>query len=146
MLNPIVHSTTQADAQAYRVEPYVIAADVYSVAPYVGMGGWTWYTGSSGWMYRLGIEAILGLVREGDKLSVNPAIPSEWAAYRIHYHFGDATYQIQIENPDGVSHGVGEVSVDGVSQPDLLIPLVDEKATYHVIVRLRRQGVEEQQS
>jgi cyclic beta-1,2-glucan synthetase len=136
MLNPILHSTTPTEAQLYRVEPYVIAADVYGVAPYVGMGGWTWYTGSSGWMYRLGIEAILGLVREGDKLRLNPSIPPEWSTYRIRYQLGKTAYQIDIENPDHVSHGVREVLVDGVSQPDLTIPLVNGKAEYEVIVRL----------
>jgi cyclic beta-1,2-glucan synthetase len=136
MLNPILHSATQADAERFRVEPYVIAADVYSVAPYVGMGGWTWYTGSSGWMYRLGIEAILGIVREGDNLRINPSIPRAWTSYRIRYQFGATIYHIQVENPDGVCHGVYQVVVDGEEQPDLYIPLSNTKPEYHVTVLL----------
>ncbi len=136
LLNPILHSATQADAQLYRVEPYVIAADVYSAKPYVGMGGWTWYTGSSGWMYRLGIEAILGIVREGDKLLINPSIPSHWDTYRLIYKYGKARYHIEIQNPDKVSHGVIKITVDEQSQSDLTVALTDDNKEHQVVVLL----------
>jgi len=136
LLNPILHSRTKADAESYRVEPYVIAADVYSVDPYVGMGGWTWYTGSSGWMYRLGVEAILGIEREGDCLIINPTIPKAWQSYKISYHYQQATYEIQVENPDGVSHGVLEVIIDGERKSDLRIPLSSEEQVHQVTVTL----------
>ena len=136
LMNPILHSESRADAETYRVEPYVIAADVYSVEPYIGMGGWTWYTGSSGWMYRLGIEAILGIKREGDCLIINPTIPEGWSSYKITYRFEEATYEIQVENPDGVSHGVVNLTFNGNQQSDLSIPLSSEKQTHYVTVTL----------
>jgi cyclic beta-1,2-glucan synthetase len=95
------------------VEPYVVAADVYSAEEHLGHGGWTWYTGSSGWMYRLGIEAILGLRKAGDRLSIEPCVPKDWSGYRMTYRHGETTYEIEVENPEGVSRGVKTVTVDG---------------------------------
>ncbi|MEE8390945.1 MAG: hypothetical protein V3S14_09155, partial [Anaerolineae bacterium] len=113
LLNPIYHSDTPEKMMRHRVEPYVIAADVYSVEPHVGRGGWTWYTGSAGWMVRLGLEAILGLRREGQVLRINPCIPIDWPGYELTYRYGKTCYQIRVENPDGVNQGVKQVTMDG---------------------------------
>jgi cyclic beta-1,2-glucan synthetase len=113
LLNPIYHSDTEEKARRYSVEPYVVAADVYSAEEHLGHGGWTWYTGSSGWMYRLGIEAILGLRKAGDRLSIEPCVPKDWSGYRMTYRHGETTYEIEVENPEGVSRGVKTVTVDG---------------------------------
>lgn len=136
LLNPILHSDTKAAAQKYRVEPYVTAADVYSVDPFTGRGGWTWYTGSGGWLYRLGLETILGLRREREALRIDPCIPHDWQSYAITYRHGGATYHIRVENPDSVSRGVRQVTVDGQQLPDGVIPLQDDGASHDVRVRL----------
>ena len=104
MLNPISHAATKADAEHYKVEPYVVAADIYAAPGHVGRGGWTWYTGSAGWLYRCGIEAILGLRKSGDRLELDPSIPAEWKGFRIRYRFGSATFIIEVNNPHGVEH------------------------------------------
>ena len=114
MLNPINHARTRADVHRYKVEPYVVAADVYTVAPHVGRGGWTWYTGSAAWMQRAGIESILGLRLEGDRLCVDPCIPKEWPGFEASLQHGSSRYEIRVENPEGVEHGVVCASVDGV--------------------------------
>jgi cyclic beta-1,2-glucan synthetase len=136
LLNPINHSLTVEQAEKYRVEPYVVAADVYGAEPYIGMGGWTWYTGSSGWMYRLAIEAILGLRRRGDYLYIEPSIPKHWAHYQLTYRFGEAVYHIRVENPHGVMQGVSSVSIDGANQPNVRIPLSAESKHYEVVVQM----------
>lgn len=137
LLNPIRHGDTPETIKTYKVEPYVVAADVYSVAPHTGRGGWTWYTGSSGWMYRLGIEAILGLKREGDHLRIDPCIPHTWPAFTATYRANDTTYNIRVENPRQVSRGVVSVTLDGAPVPDKRVPLVqDGAASREVIVTL----------
>jgi cyclic beta-1,2-glucan synthetase len=113
MLNPINRARTPTDSQRYRVEPYAVAADVYSVPPHVGRGGWTWYTGAAGWLYRAGLESILGLRVEGNEMRVEPCIPSAWPRYEILFKYHSATYDIVVENPRRVGSGVAEVSVDG---------------------------------
>ncbi len=135
MMNPIYHSDTRAKAELYRVEPYVIAADIYSVAPHTGRGGWTWYTGSAGWFYRLGVEAILGLSREGDQLRVDPCIPKSWPHYQVTYRNRGATYHIRVENPDGVSRGVRQMTLNGIVIPGELISL-REDGVHEVTVTL----------
>jgi len=99
LLNPITHTDTREKALRYRVEPYVVAADVYGVSPHTGRGGWTWYTGSSGWMYRLGLEAILGLRQAGQVLRISPCIPKTWPGFRLTYRVGTTSYDISVENP-----------------------------------------------
>ena len=136
MLNPLYHADTPGKAKRYRVEPYVIVADIYSVAPYIGRGGWTWYTGSAGWMYRLGVEAILGLHREGDVLMISPCIPKSWPEFEIVYRFNGTKYQITVENPDGVNQGVRRLLVDGEQVPGDGIPLKDDGVTHQVVVTL----------
>jgi cyclic beta-1,2-glucan synthetase len=134
LLNPIYHSDTPDKVARYRVEPYVVAADVYSVEPYVGRGGWTWYTGSAGWMYRLGVEAILGLRRVGDVLRIDPCIPRDWPGYELTYRHGETSYRIRVGNPDGVNRGVRVVTLDGEVLPGEEIPLLDDGQQHEVEV------------
>jgi len=126
LLNPIYHSDTPEKVERYRVEPYVVAADVYSVPPHNGRGGWTWYTGSASWMYRLGLEAILGLRRVGKVLRIAPCIPRAWPGYQLTYRDGETSYQIRVENPDGVNRGVKQVTLDGEVLPGGDIPLTGD--------------------
>ncbi|WP_459708482.1 GH36-type glycosyl hydrolase domain-containing protein, partial [Paraburkholderia sp. 2C] len=98
LLNPINHARTPMETERYKVEPYVVAADVYSVAPHVGRGGWTWYTGSAGWMYRAGVEGILGIRREGDFLVVNPCIPDSWPGFEATVHMHSTRYEIHVKS------------------------------------------------
>ncbi|MBI5352727.1 MAG: hypothetical protein HZB50_08840 [Chloroflexi bacterium] len=126
MLNPISHADTPGKAESYRVEPYVIAADIYSQTSHTGMGGWTWYTGSSGWMYRLGIEAILGITKIGDALNIDPCIPRNWPGFKADYRFGVTHYKISVENPNGVNRGIKHIMLDEKLLTGNLIPLVDD--------------------
>ena len=117
----------------------MVAADIYSVPPHVGRGGWTWYTGSAGWMYRLGTEAILGLRKVGidqdhQVLRITPCIPRNWSSYEITYRHGETTYMISVENPDGVNRGVKQVVLDGAVLPGDEIPLVDDGKEHAVRV------------
>ncbi len=136
LLNPIHHADTPQKMELYKVEPYVVAADVYSVPPHVGRGGWTWYTGSSGWMYRLGLEAILGMRLEGGSLRIDPCIPKSWPGYEIVYRKGATTFRIRVENPSGVNRGVKEIKLDGNPLPEGLIPLEEDGKEHEVYVRL----------
>jgi cyclic beta-1,2-glucan synthetase len=134
MLNPINHARTRADVHRYKVEPYVVAADVYARAPHVGRGGWTWYTGSAGWLQRAGIESILGLHLQGKFLHLQPCIPESWPGYSMKLRYRTSTYVIEVENPSGVSSGVLAVTLDGVPHPTdpCLLPLLDDGATHLV--------------
>jgi cyclic beta-1,2-glucan synthetase len=139
LLNPINHASTRAGLHKYKVEPYVAAGDVYAVWPHTGRGGWTWYTGSAGWMYRAGLEFILGFQLRGERLRVEPCIPRSWRGYEINYRFGSARYQIKVENPHGLSRGVARVEVDGEQQATADIPLRDDGAGHTVRVVLGEQ-------
>ena len=134
LLNPILHADASEKAAHYRVEPYVVAADVYGAPPYTGQGGWTWYTGSASWMYRLGLDGILGLKRRGDQLEVTPRIPKEWSGFSLTCRFGSALYEFQVQNPDHVHQGVRQVSIDGRDLPDKIIPLSPDDGTYSVLI------------
>ncbi|HWL71332.1 MAG TPA: glucoamylase family protein [Geminicoccus sp.] len=112
LLNPINHARTMKEAGRYKVEPYVVAADVYSVAPHTGRGGWTWYTGSAGWMYRAGIEGILGIRREGAFITVKPCIPGTWSEFEATIKEGPAVYHIRVENPGNCGGSVSEAFLD----------------------------------
>jgi cyclic beta-1,2-glucan synthetase len=136
ILNPLTHTRTAEDIQRYRAEPYVVAADVYSTAPHTGRGGWTWYTGSASWMYRVGIESILGLVREGTALRIDPCIPREWPRYEMIFKAPRAEYHIVVENPAHVSRGVVRVELDGAEQANHLVPLAEDGAVHQVRVVL----------
>jgi cyclic beta-1,2-glucan synthetase len=134
LLNPVNHTATRADVDRYKVEPYVAAADVYAVGPHAGRGGWTWYTGSAGWMYRVAIESILGFSLRGTKLSVDPCIPRGWPGFELTYLRGDTSYAFAVENPHGVSRGVASVELDGADVPAREIDLVDDGRTHGVRV------------
>jgi cyclic beta-1,2-glucan synthetase len=137
MLNPINHTSTRAGIDRYKVEPYVVAADVYSEPPHVGRGGWTWYTGSAGWMYRAGLESLLGFRLRGTRLVVDPCIPRAWQGFEITFRYRSARYDIIVENPKGVSRGVLSVEVDGVPLGDeMSIHLADDQKTHAVRIVL----------
>jgi cyclic beta-1,2-glucan synthetase len=113
LLNPIHHARTAAQAARYCVEPYVIAADIYSVAPHAGRGGWTWYTGAAGWMYQAGIEGILGIRREGASLVIDPCIPPDWPGYEVRVKVGDTQYDIRVASPSTRCRGITSALLDG---------------------------------
>jgi len=138
LVNPINRASTRADVQRYKVEPYVVAADVYSVAPHVGRGGWTWYTGSAGWLYRAGIEAILGFRLQGAFLLLAPCIPKAWPRFEIVFRYRATRYEIVVENPHGVSRGVAHAELDGKTLPgdSTRVPLVDNGQVHKVLVVL----------
>ena len=120
MLSPVAHAADAELARRYKVEPYVVAADVYGVAPHVGRGGWTWYTGSSGWMYRVALESVLGVtVERGQTLVVRPCIPDEWPGYTLTWMppGTDAEVEIVVRNPDACSAGVERAMADDVEVP-----------------------------
>ncbi len=133
-LNPISHSDTPEKAARYMVEPYSLAADISSVAPESGRGGWTWYTGSAGWMYRLGIEGILGISRMGNKLRIDPCISSTWPGYELSYRYGTTHYQISVKNPFGLNRGVQRIVVDGTRILETFISLEDDGGEHEVQV------------
>ncbi|MGC1339638.1 MAG: glycosyl hydrolase family 65 protein, partial [Candidatus Binataceae bacterium] len=138
ILNPINHSNTRASMHRYKVEPYVVCADIYSTPPNVGRGGWTWYTGSAGWMYRAGLEWILGFRLRGETLVLDPCIPSSWRGYEITFKYHSARYEIAVENPKRVSRGIVHVELDGkeLQEPGRHIPLADDGAIHRVRVVL----------
>jgi cyclic beta-1,2-glucan synthetase len=130
MVNPVNHGRTQEEISVYKVEPYVMAADVYACAPHAGRGGWTWYTGSSGWMYQLITDSFLGLQKESDKLRINPCIPEEWESFKLHYHYRSAVYHITYTQKK--VPGEMTVSVDGMKQADEMITLMDDNMEHNV--------------
>jgi cyclic beta-1,2-glucan synthetase len=137
MLNPIHRTSSRASVQRYKVEPYVVAGDIYAETPHVGRGGWTWYTGSAGWLYRAGMEWILGFRVRGMMLSIDPCIPRNWSSYSINFRYHSATYQIRVDNPSGVSRGVGLTELDGKLLPGPAnIPLADDGAVHQVHIVL----------
>jgi len=138
LLNPINHARTRSDVHRYKVEPYVVAADVYANSPHVGRGGWTWYTGSAGWMQRAGIESILGVHFQADILHLNPCIPKGWPRFEMTLRYRSAYYHIVVENPDGVSLGIAFAEADGTAivERPLRVKLLDDGVTHHVLVRL----------
>jgi len=136
LLNPAYHGATAEDVERYRVEPYVVAADVYSVGEHAGRGGWTWYTGSAAWMYRIVLENVLGLRRQGKTLSITPCVPSDWPGFEVVYRYGSTTYQIQVDNPLRVSSGVVQLELDGQPVRDNIVRLTDDGQTHAVRVTL----------
>lgn len=140
LINPVNHTRTYLDTATYKCEPYVMAADVYTVPPHTGRGGWTWYTGSSSWVYRTGIGEILGFNRNGKFMTINPCIPEEWPGYKIEYKFGRTLYRIEVENPQRIQKGIRKVLLDDREIEDNVIPLTDDEKEHHVVVTM---GVEE---
>ncbi len=135
LINPINHARSPSDVATYKVEPYVIAADVYAVSPHVGRGGWTWYTGSAGWMYRLIVESLLGLRLEGETLRIEPCLPADWDGFKLSYRYRETRYQIVVTQ-GSEREGGPRVTVDGIEQAGLAIPLIDDRQQHAVEVRL----------
>ena len=136
ILNPVEHARNLDEAKRYKVEPYVVAADVYALEGNVGRGGWTWYTGSSGWMYRVWIEDVLGLKRRADQLCIEPVLPPDWPEVKVRYRYRGTTYALTIENPDRYQRGVAWIEVDGLRQVGATIQLQDDGQEHRVVVRL----------
>ena len=132
MINPVNHGGSAQGIGTYKVEPYVVAADVYAVPPHTGRGGWTWYTGSAAWMYRLIVESLLGLRLKVDRLHINPCIPADWGGFTIHYRYRETIYHIKVVQAAG--EGTTRVTVDGVGQEDKWIALVDDHTDHNVEV------------
>ncbi len=139
LLNPILHGDSLEKIKHYRVEPYAIAGDVYSSPNHPGRGGWTWYTGSAGWAYRMGLEELLGFKRLGDHLEIAPCIPKGWSQFEIIYHFGSATYHITVQNPEQVESGVKSKLLDGKTVEGS-IPLVEDGKLHSVQVIMGPEG------
>jgi cyclic beta-1,2-glucan synthetase len=138
LLNPINHTSTRAGLYRYRGEPYVVAGDVYAEAPHSGRSGWTWYTGSAGWMYRAAIEWLLGVRLRGASLFVDPCIPRAWSGFSITFRYHSARYEVRVDNPHGVTRGVTRVEIDGapVALGEAGVPLVDDGTMHRILVRL----------
>jgi len=135
MLNPLTHASTPEDVATYKVEPYVVAADVYTAAGHLGRGGWTWYTGSASWMYRVGLEAILGLRKRGDTLEITPCVPAAWAGFTITYRHGESTYELNVERPGAIRAQASDVEIDGRRSTDGCIQLIDDGQRHVINVR-----------
>ncbi len=136
LLNPINHASTRAGLHKYKVEPYVAMGDVYAVPPHTGRGGWTWYTGSAGWMYRAALEYILGFKLSGDRLRIEPCIPRGWRDFEITYRRGETSYRIKVQNPHSLSRGVASVTLDGHIQQDDVILLSNDGLNHEVVVMM----------
>ena len=136
MINPVNHARSPEGTATYKVEPYVVAADVYAVSPHTGRGGWTWYTGSAGWMYRLIVESLLGLRLEVDKLRFAPCLPEDWKGFTVHYRYRETLYHITVLQTRA-GNGDTSVTVDGIEQHDKAIPLVDDHQEHSVEVHVR---------
>jgi cyclic beta-1,2-glucan synthetase len=138
MLNPLTHALTPEQVATYKVEPFVVAADVYTAPGHLGRGGWTWYTGSASWMYRVGLEAILGFHKSGDVLTIRPATPAAWPTYTITLRHRRSVYVIEVRQPAAIATGEAELEVDGQAVKGSAVTLVDDGARHEVIVRPRR--------
>ncbi len=134
MLNPLTHTRTRKQVDTYKVEPYVVAADVYTATGHLGRGGWTWYTGSASWMYRVGLESILGLTERGETLQFEPAVPADWPEFSVLYRHGRSTYSIVVRDPARVRAGSAVVVLDGRRLDGASIPLVDDGERHEVVV------------
>ena len=135
IINPIHHGSTPDSIAKYRVEPYVVAADVYGAEPHIGRGGWTWYTGSSGWMYRLIIESLLGLHLDVDKLRFNPRPPSDWPSFKMHYRYRSTFYHIIVKR-SGAGNAIKKLSIDGTEQTEHFVCLLDDQSNHEVVIEL----------
>ena len=135
LINPVNHAKSADAIATYKVEPYVVAADVYALPPHTGRGGWTWYTGSAGWMYRLIVESLLGIRLEGDTLRVVPCIPAVWAGFNVRYTYRNTTYQIAVVPAPGAS-GQAKMTVDGIVQQTDAIRLIDDRRQHSVEVQM----------
>ena len=139
LINPVNHGRTDRSIDVYKVEPYVVAADVYGVVPHLGRGGWSWYTGSAGWMYRLIVESLLGVRREGDTLRIAPVLPRDWPSFKLDYRYRETLYRISVQQ-SATQGEPGQITVDGLQQPDATIRLVDDGREHAVVVTLPVQS------
>ena len=138
LLDPVSHGASAEAVATYQVEPYVVAGDVYAFAPHAGRGGWTWYTGSAGWMVQLVVESLLGLRRSGNQLRLQPLLPRDWDGFVVHYRFGGSTYDITCRRTDS---GTTRLTVDGVESADGSIDLQDDKKNHAVVLEVRREPI-----
>jgi len=137
MLNPLTHTDSPEGVATYRVEPYVVAADVYTTENDTGRGGWTWYTGSASWLHRVGLEEIIGFRRRGDTLAIVPCVPDDWPSFTVRYRFGSARYEIRVERPGAVGRSGARIREDGVALDGAVITLRDDGATHRVVIAPR---------
>jgi cyclic beta-1,2-glucan synthetase len=136
MLNPINHTRGAADVGRYKGEPYVLAGDVSAHPDHAGRAGWTWYSGSAGWMYRAGLESILGLRRRGSCFEIDPCIPSVWPSFRISWRFGSSRYEISVANPEHRCRGVVSAELDGIAVDSRAVALHDDGRVHELRVVL----------
>ena len=136
MLNPINHTRSGPALDRYKAEPYVLSGDVYSNPLHRGRAGWSWYTGAAGWLYRAGLESILGLRRHGDSFEIAPCIPSMWTEFHISWRIGTTRYEIDVENRDRRCRGVASITLDGRTVKGTRIPIASDGAVHKVVVRL----------
>jgi cellobiose phosphorylase len=137
LINPVNHATSPEAIMTYKVEPYVVAADVYALSPHDGRGGWTWYTGSAGWLYRLIVESLLGLRLEKNRLRFAPCLPADWNTFKLHYRYRETVYHIAVRQMQNGTVGI-RVTVDGIEQPDRAITLFDDRQEHAVEVVIHR--------
>ena len=137
LINPILHARTPEEISRYKVEPYVMAADVYGLPPHTGRGGWTWYTGSAGWMYRLIVETLLGLKIMVDELQFSPRVPGEWKSFKLDYHFRETVYHITCLNVSGIWKTPPKIFLDGIEQPGAALKLADDRREHAVEVKFQ---------
>jgi cellobiose phosphorylase len=137
MINPVNHARTAEQVAVYKTEPYVVSADVYAVSPHTGRGGWSWYTGSAGWLYRFLLETLLGLVREGDRLYFRPCLPPTWESFTINYRYGETVYRIMVLQAEGESE---ELVVDGAPTGESSIFLTDDRRAHEARWRISKSG------
>ena len=135
-LNPIRHGDTPEHVQTYQLEPYVLAADLYTAPGHEGQGGWSWYTGSAAWLYRLLVEDLLGLRLETDLLSFHPLLPPGWTGFKFTYRYRNTFYHVQLQKTGDETWNTRRVLVDGAEQPDRKIHLVDDGRERHAVIEL----------
>ena len=134
MLNPLTRTGSEDGVARYKVEPYVVAADVYTSPLHMGRGGWTWYTGSASWLYRVGLEAILGFRREGDTLHIDPRVPAAWPSFHVTYRSGQTHFEIEVREPGALRTRGARVSIDGVETPGSTVPILADGRTHSIVV------------
>ncbi len=136
MINPIEHSRTKESANKYKVEPYVVPADIYGKKNLAGRGGWTWYTGSGSWMYEAGIKYLLGIYIEKKKLKINPCIPNDWKEYTVKYKYGDSIYHIHVRNPNSKCNGITSFKLNGQEIKEKQIILTPTGGIYNIEIEM----------
>ena len=134
LLNPSTHGGTPEEMARYKVEPYVVVADVYTAPTQYGRGGWTWYTGSAGWMYRVALEQLLGLTKEGNALRLQPNVPDDWPGFSIEYRHGTAQYHIEVRQPAELRRRGMRMTIDGAPAQDEMLVLQDDGRRHEVVL------------